>query len=51
MTETESKTSAAEGVEPLQPVPGLLTVLGADAGGLCSGGVCQFPASSEKKAE
>lgn len=51
MTDTARDTAAAEAPEGLQPLLGSLNLLGGDAAGYCSGGVCHFPAPSAEKAE
>ncbi len=48
MTDTES-TTATDAPEGLQPLSNMLNLLGGDAAGFCSGGVCHIPAPSEKK--
>lgn len=50
MTDSARDVASSEGPEGLQPLLGTLNLLGDDAAGYCSGGVCHFPAPSVEKA-
>ncbi|WP_217180342.1 hypothetical protein [Streptomyces sp. AC495_CC817] len=51
MTESQRETAGAEAPEAPEPLLGTLNLLGGDAAGYCSGGVCHFPAPPAEKAE
>lgn len=51
MTDTQGEITAADAPEGLRPLLGTLNLLGGDAAGYCSDGVCHIPAPAVKQGE
>lgn len=51
MTDTQGEITAADAPEGLLPLLGTLSLLGADAAGYCSDGVCHIPAPAVRRSE